>query len=141
MAELKTKKNDASVDAFLNKIENEKKRIESYVLNKMFINITKKPPAMWGASIIGYGDFHYVYKSGREGDWMLTGFSPRKTAHSIYIMSGLDKYANLLEKLGKHKRGKGCLYIKTLEDIDLQVLNKIITQSISDIKKMYSGKN
>ena len=130
MAELKTKLNDASVTDFLNKIEDKEKRADSFEILKLMKQVTKLEPKMWGSSIIGFGSYHYKYASGREGDWMLTGFSPRKQNLTIYIMSGFDRYDELLKKLGKHSIGKGCLYIKRLSDVDKKVLKKLITQSV-----------
>ena len=130
MAELKTKLNDASVTDFLNKIEDKEKRADSFEILKLMKQVTKLEPKMWGSSIIGFGSYHYKYASGREGDWMLTGFSPRKQNLTIYIMSGFDRYDELLKKLGKHSIDKGCLYIKRLSDVDKKVLKKLITQSV-----------
>ena len=130
MAELKTKLNDASVTDFLNKIEDKEKRADSFEILKLMKQVTKLEPKMWGSSIIGFGSYHYKYASGREGDWMLTGFSPRKQNLTIYIMSGFDRYDELLKKFGKHSIGKGCLYIKRLSDVDKKVLKKLITQSV-----------
>ena len=114
MTELKTKKNKASVAEFINSINDSQKREDSKQLLKIFEQITKEKGVMWGSSIIGFGQYHYKSaKSSQEGDWMLTGFSPRKQQFSLYIMSGFDKYKDLLEKLGKHKISGGCcLYIK-----------------------------
>jgi hypothetical protein len=93
--------------------------------------VTGKPPEMWGDSIIGFGTYHYRYASGREGDWMLTGFSPRKQNITLYIMAGFDEYAGLLERLGKHSIGKSCLYIKRIEDIDLDTLRELVRLSVA----------
>lgn len=139
MAELKTKKNKASVTEFIAKVTDEQKRKDSEELSKIFESVTKEKPTMWGTSIIGFGSYHYKSeRSKQEGDWPLTGFSPRKQNISIYIMSGVQKYPDLLEKLGKHKTSKGsCLYIKLLSDIDIPTLKKLIKKSVSDMKKMY----
>ncbi len=136
MAELKTKKNKASVDKFLQSVIDEKKREDSYKILKMMKQITKAEPEMWGSSIIGFGSYHYKYASGREGDWFLTGFSPRKQSLTLYIMSGFSKYQNLLKKLGKHKTGKGCLYINKIEDVDTKVLKELIKESVTFLKKI-----
>lgn len=133
MAELKTKKTKSSVKDFLNKIPDETKRKDCIKINDIMKKITKAEPKMWGAAIVGFGDFHYKYASGREGDFFITGFSPRKEAITLYFMSGLHEQVELLKKLGKHKTGKGCLYIKKIEDVDVKVLEKLISSSF---KKM-----
>lgn len=135
MAELKTKKNEASVEDFINTVEHEGRRNDSFEILKMMKNITGEQPKMWGTSIIGFGDLHYKYASGREGDWMRIGFSPRKANISLYI-SGCDvsMHEKLLAKLGKHKTGKGCLYINKLADVDKEVLKEMI-------KKGYDNPN
>lgn len=134
MAELKTKLNDASVEKFLNSVEDEEKRELSYKILELMKKITKEEPKMWGTSIIGFGTYHYKYKSGQEGDWMQVGFSPRKQALTLYIMSGFSKYEDLMNKLGKYKTGKSCLYIKKEEDIDFKVLKELIAQSVKYIR-------
>ncbi len=135
MAELKTQKNDASVKDFLNTVENEKRKQDSFVILDLMKKITQSEPSMWGPSIIGFGSYHYKYASGREGDWFLTGFSPRKQSLSIYIMSGFKKYEEILGRLGKYKTGKSCLYINKLEDIDMDVLEHLITESVEYLRK------
>ena len=135
MAELKTKKNEASVTKFLDGVKDEKKREDSYTILKLMQQITKAEPKMWGTSIIGFGSYHYKYASGREGDWFVTGFSPRKQNLTLYIMSGFSKYPDLLKKLGKFKTGKSCLYINKIEDIDIQTLKELIKQSVGYLKK------
>lgn len=138
MSELKTTVNDASVTDFINTVPDDIKKQDSRVLLKMFSEITGEKPKMWGPSIIGFGQYHYKSeRSKQEGDWMLTGFSPRKQNLTLYIMLGFGDLTNLLEKLGKHKTSVGCLYIKKLEDVDLAVLRKIIEQSFAAIKKQY----
>jgi len=99
-----------------------------------------KKPKMWGGSIVGFGEYHYVYASGQEGDWPVTGFSPRKTSLSLYIMAGFDNYGPLMEKLGKHKTGKSCLYVNKLEDIDLEVLKPLIAESKNYMESNYETK-
>lgn len=138
MAELKTKATDSSVEAFLDGIADEKKRRDAYALVDLMRQATKAEPKMWGSSIVGFGSYHYKYASGHEGDACLTGFSPRKAALSLYIMAGFDEYADLLEKLGKHKRGKGCLYVKTLDDVHLPTLRKLVQLSVRRTKKTYT---
>lgn len=139
MAELKTKKNNASVSAFINSIEDEQKREDSRELVKIFTEVTKEKPTMWGTSIIGFGSYHYKSeRSTQEGDWPLTGFSPRKQNLSIYIMPGFKEYLELLKKIGKHKiSGGSCLYIKRLSDIDVSILKQLIKKSVAEMKKRH----
>jgi uncharacterized protein YdhG (YjbR/CyaY superfamily) len=133
MPEAKTKPTDSSVTGFLNKIENETKRRDALTLATIMEKITKAKPKMWGTSIVGFGDYHYKYASGHEGDTCIVGFSPRKEALTLYLALGeIDRYSELLGKLGKHKTGKGCLYIKTLDDVQLPVLEKLIRQAFKD---------
>ena len=136
MAELKTKKNEASVTKFLDGVKDEKKREDSYAILKLMKQITKADPKMWGTSMIGFGSYHYKYASGREGDWFVTGFSPRKQSLTLYIMAGISKYPDLLKKLGKFKTGKGCLYINKIEDVDIKILKELIKQSVGYLKKL-----
>jgi len=135
MAELKTKKNNASVTAFLNKVKNKQRREDCFEVLELMKEITNEEPKMWGASIVGFGSYHYVYASGREGDWMVTGFSPRAQSLTLYIMAGFDRYEELMGKLGKFKTGKSCLYLSKLEDIDKSVLKKLIKASVQHMKK------
>ena len=135
MAELKTKITDASVEKYLNGISDEKKRQDCFTVLKLMKQTTKKEPQMWGSSMVGFGSYHYKYASGREGDWFLTGFSPRKQNLTLYIMSGFSQYDSLLKKLGKFKTGKSCLYIKKIEDIDLKTLKELIKQSVAYVSK------
>ena len=136
MAELKTKERKASVEKFLNSVKDDQKREDSFKILKIMNQITKAEPKMWGKSIIGFGNYHYKYASGREGDWFLTGFSPRKDSLSLYIMAELNKEKDLLSKLGKHKAGKGCLYINKLDDVDMKVLKKLIITSVNKLKNI-----
>lgn len=139
MAQLKTQLNKASAVAFINTLDDERKKKDSKVLLKLFAEVTDEKPKMWGASIIGYGSYHYKSdRSMQEGDWPLVGFSPRKQNLTLYVMPGFGSLASLLEKLGKHKTSKGCLYINKLEDVDIEVLKKLIKKSFSDMKKKYS---
>lgn len=137
MAELKTKKNDASVNDFINGVENETRRKDAWKMMELMETVTGEKPAMWGPSIIGFGSYHYKYASGREGDWMLTGFSPRKQSTSVYLLCGFDELEDLLEKLGKYKTGKGCLYINKLADIDQGILKQMIERSVNILKEKY----
>jgi hypothetical protein len=130
MTELKTQKNDASVEAFLNRIEDEKKRQDSYTILELMKEVTGADPVMWGTSIIGFGTYHYKYASGREGDWMVAGFSPRKQNLTVYLTSGVAQHSELLEKLGKFTTGKGCLYIKKLEHVNQDVLRELVKHSV-----------
>ena len=136
MSTIKTLPNDASVTNFINAIEDETKRKDAFTLIEVFKRITGQPPKMWGSSIIGFGQYHYKSdRSKQEGDWPLTGFSPRKQKLTLYIMAGFDDYSDLLSKLGKHKSSKGsCLYINKLEDIDIKVLEELIFQSFQAMK-------
>jgi len=137
MSQNKTLPTRKSVELFLNGIVDNQKRQDSWVLFEMMREITGKAAQMWGNSIIGFDTYHYKYASGREGDWMLTGFSPRKKALSIYLMCDISHNSLDFESLGKHKKGKGCLYIKKLGDVHLPTLKKIIQQSIALTKEMY----
>lgn len=130
MSELKTKVNDASVLEFLHNVPDEKKRQDSLALLAFMEEVTGYEAKMWGPSIVGFGQYHYKYASGREGDMPLTGFSPRKQALTLYITSGFDQYEELLASLGKHSTGKACLYIKRLSDVNLATLRQIIQQSV-----------
>jgi len=135
MAELKTKVNQASVDKFLKSIKDERVQDDCYKIVEIMQKATNAEPKMWGTSIVGFGSYHYKYASGREGDWMLTGFSPRKQNLTLYIMPSFDEYDSLMKDLGKHTTGKSCLYIKKLEDVDTKVLKKLVAQSVKKMKK------
>lgn len=136
MAELKTKVTKVSVDTFLQRIRDEKKREDCYQILKIMKKATKAEPKMWGTNIIGFGDYHYVYESGREGDWFLAGFSPRAQNLTLYMMGGFDQ--ELLKKLGKYKTGKSCLYINKLDDVDTKVLSELIATSVKKNKQATS---
>ncbi len=138
MAELKTKPTDQNVETFLNSIADDKKRQDCLAILALMEQVMGAPPQMWGDSIVGFGSYHYKYASGREGDWFLTGFSPRKQNITLYIMAGFDQYDALLKKLGKFKTGKACLYIKKLEDIDLPTLRDLVRQSAEHVARTYS---
>lgn len=133
MAELKTKVTRASVDKFIRGIRDQQKREDCYEMLKIMKKATKSEPKMWGTSIIGFGDHHYVYESGREGDWFVAGFSPRAQNLTLYLMGGLDP--ELLKSLGKYKRGKGCLYVSKLADVDKKVLAGLITESVRQLSQ------
>ena len=125
-AELKTKKNKASVQDFIGAIKDEHQRKDSVAIAMMMEEITGDKPEMWGSSIVGFGHVHLKYESGRELDWMKMGFSPRKQNTTLYVLNGSKEQSGLLKKLGKHKTGKGCLYISRLEEVDKSILKKII---------------
>ncbi len=133
----KTRPTINKVSLFVNQLDSEQKRKDSHVLIDLMSKITNEVPVLWGNSIIGFGTYHYKYKSGREGDWFLTGFSPRKNAMTTYLMCDLEHKDLNFDGLGKYKKSKGCLYFKKIDDIDLNVLTKIIQDSITIIKKMY----
>ena len=139
MGEIKTKPTDLDIDNFLMSVEPEKRRKDSIELKKVFDSAVSEKASLWNNNMIGYGSYHYKSdKSKQEGDWPLTAFSPRKQYLAIYIMSGVNNYKDLLEKLGKHKISSGsCIYVNKLEDIDLKVLKKIISTSVADMKRMH----
>jgi hypothetical protein len=139
MSEIKTKPTDIDIDSFLMSIEPEKKRLDSIELKKVFDSVVNEKATLWNNNMIGCGSYHYKSeKSKQEGDWPLTGFSPRKQYIAIYIMSGVNNYKELLDKLGKHKISSGsCIYINKIEDINLDILGKIISASVTDMKRIY----
>ena len=134
MAELKTKRNRKSVKKFLAGVD-DKRREDALAVAAMMADATGAEPEMWGDSIVGFGSYHYRYESGREGDWFLTGFSPRATSLVLYIMAGFSRYEDLLAGLGKHKTGKSCLYIKRLADVDVKVLGRLIEESVAHLRR------
>ena len=133
MAEPKTKETAESVSAFLDKIADKSRREDCLAVVDIMRDVTKEEPKMWGSSIVGFGRYRYKYESGREGEWMITGFSPRKSDLTLYIMPGFEPFADLMKRLGKYKTGKSCLYIKKLADVDVDVLRELVTRSV---KKM-----
>ncbi len=135
MAELKTKATKASVSGFIDKIADETRRNDCRKVIALMTEATGAKPEMWGPSIVGFGRYHYKYDSGREGEWMVTGFSPRKNDLTLYILPGIHEFPDLLERLGKHKTGKSCLYLRKLDDIDLTVLKKIVKQSVAKMSR------
>lgn len=135
--QLKTSKNSASPSAFLNSIEDERLRKDSKVLLKIFKDVTGMKPKMWGDSIIGFGEYTYYRANGDEGNFMACGFSPRKSGPTLYIMPGYSDYKPLMKKLGPHKLGKSCLYLKSLDGVDLSVISKLIKMGLRDLKKKY----
>jgi len=130
MAELKTKPTDHSVEQFLSNIPDEQRRQDCFTLLAIMKRITQSEPKMWGESIVGFGSYHYKYASGREGDWFVVGFSPRKQNLTLYGMPGYERHDELMKTLGKHKSGKACLYINRLQDIHLPTLEKLIEESV-----------
>lgn len=136
MADNKTTPNDQNVEQFLNAIADERMRDDSFMLLELMKQVTGMEPRMWGSSIVGFGSYHYRYESGREGDAILAGFSPRKHNLAIYNMGGVvEEYDDLLKQLGKHSTGKGCLYIKRLDDTDLPTLKSLIEASVKHVKQ------
>ena len=135
MAELKTQPTNESVKDFIDGIADERRRRDCRTVMKIMKRVTKAAPKMWGSSIVGYGSYHYKYASGREGEWFTAGFSPRAQSLTLYIMSGFREYASLLKKLGKHTTGKSCLYIKRLDDIDLEVLEELVERSVRHVER------
>lgn len=143
MAELKTKQQSGNVDRFLDSIESKQKREDAKAIDKLMRKASGEDPKMWGNAIVGYGTYHYVYASGRKGDWMRIGFSPRKQNLTLYLMPGyqFDEMKDLLAKLGKHKLGKSCLYITRLADVDLKILEQLLRTSLKLLKQqMHSAK-
>jgi hypothetical protein len=139
MSDLKTKPTSESVEAYLHRIEPEKKREDSFAILKLMQEATGEAPQMWGESIVGFGRYRYKYASGQEGEWPLTGFAPRKQNITLYIMSGFESYDELMSKLGKHTTGKACLYIKKLEDVDQNILRQLISESVAHMKEIHNA--
>lgn len=135
MAELKTRPTGTSVTAFIDSLDDPQARKDCKALVKVMRRATGAGPRMWGSGMIGFGEYHYKYASGREGDWFLAGFSPRKGKLSLYVNPCGDRHAALLKKLGRIKTGKGCIYIKKVEDIDLAVLEKLVVESVRHLAK------
>jgi hypothetical protein len=135
MSDNKTTPNDQDVEEFLNAIEDERKRKDSFTILELMKQASGMEPKMWGSSIVGFGSYHYKYESGREGDAILAGFSPRKQNLTLYGMGGFEQFDDMLNKLGKHTTGKGCLYIKRLDDVDLPTLKSLIEQSFKNKTK------
>jgi hypothetical protein len=135
MAELKTVVTEQSVGDFLEKIPDDTMRQDCQTVAQLMQNITGHPPKMWGSSIVGFGQYHYKYASGQEGDWFSVGFSPRKQNLTLYLASGLAGHEALLQQLGKHKTGQSCLYVKKLKDIDIGVLRQLIEAAVASQPK------
>lgn len=141
MSSNKTVETDKAVENFINSVADEKKRDDSWKMVGLMKKITGSEPKMWGSSLVGFGQYHYKYDSGREGDFFLTGFSPRKTAFTIYIMPGFERYEERMEKLGPHKTGKSCLYVRNLDVVDVGVLEEIIQDSVEYMQEKYECKS
>ena len=136
MSELKTKATDGDVEAFLASIEDDARRADAHAVCALIAEAAKAPPVMWGSAIVGFGHRTLRYPDGRETDWMAVGFSPRKASTTLYLAGALEDYADLLADLGKHATGKGCLYVKRLDDVDLAVLRKIVSRSVAHARTM-----
>ena len=137
MAENKTKATEASVEAFLDAIPDPQKRGDAKAVCRMMARVSGEPPKMWGPSIVGFGSYHYRYDSGREGDFLRVGFSPRASALTLYIMGGFPRHQALMDRLGKYKTGKSCLYLKRLSDVDESVLEALVAESLDHMRKAY----
>ena len=135
MSQNKTIANDKDVKAFLNAVEPEQKREDAFTIMKLMEEVTGEQATMWGSSIVGFGTHHYRYETGREGDMPLVGFSPRKQAMTLYILAGYENCDNLWSKLGKYKTGKSCLYIKKLEDVDMDILREMVKQCAEHMRE------
>jgi hypothetical protein len=137
MAELKTRPTEQNIDGFLSRVEDPVRSQDAERICRMMERITRRKPQMWGTSIVGFGAYLYSYASGRIGEWPLTGFSPRKQALTLYIMSGFDEYNELLDRLGKYRTGKSCLYLKRLDQVDEKVLVSLIRRSVAHLRKTW----
>lgn len=135
MAELKTKPTVKSVKAFIDAIPNDTRRRECRTVLQIMKSATGATPRMWGTSIVGFGEQHYKYESGREGDWFIAGFSPRKQDLTLYLTPGLGRNQSILERLGRYRTGKSCLYLKRLSDIDLDVLRELVETSVRQVNR------
>ncbi|PWB62351.1 MAG: hypothetical protein C3F16_06745 [Betaproteobacteria bacterium] len=135
MAEAKTRPTKASVAAFLAAVPDEQRRKDGQAVAKLLREVTGEKPVLWGSNIVGFGTYVYRYADGREGEWPIVGFSPRKSELVVYVMPGFERYADLLARLGKHRTGKSCLYLKKLADVDLAVLKEIVSRSVAAMEK------
>ncbi len=135
MSDLKTQRNDGDVRAYLESVANQRRREDSLAVLDIMGEITGEAAEMWGSSIVGFGSYRYKYASGREGDWFLTGFAPRKQSLTLYIMPGFEGYESLMSRLGKYKTGKSCLYINKLDDVNLDVLRELIAESVEQMRR------
>lgn len=139
MPENKTKPTDASVDDFIAAVENDARRADAEIVLEMMRRVTGEQPVMWGPSLIGFGKYAYKYKSGHGGEFFLTGFSPRKAHLVLYIMPGYGRFDDVMARLGKHKTGKACVYIKKLADIDMEVLEELVVKSVTWMREYYDA--
>lgn len=138
MAELKTRPENADVETFLAGIEDARRREDCRALVALLTDATGEEPVMWGGTIIGFGRYHYVYDSGREGDWFLTGVSPRKESLTVYIMDGFERHEDLMARLGSYRTGNSCLYLKKLDDVDAAVLGELVRRSVEAMRQRYA---
>jgi hypothetical protein len=141
VAELKTQPNEGDVRAFLASVSDESRRTDALAVCALMEEITGEPPVMWGSSMVGFGRYRYRYESGREGEWFVVGFSPRKQNLTLYLMDGFAGYEGLLARLGKHSTGKACLYLKQLSDADPDVLRALIARSVEHMRERDLGRN
>jgi hypothetical protein len=139
MSDMKTRPTGAAVTEFLDGVADDERRADSFAALALMERVTGEPAAMWGPSMVGFGSYHYRYESGREGDWFLTGFSPRKSALTLYIMAGFERYDELLARLGKFKTGKSCLYVKRLSDVDPSALEELVRASVEHMRRTHSA--
>lgn len=139
MAELKTRPTGASVTAYLEAIEDESRRSDCKAIAALMARATRARPKMWGTSIVGFGRYRFRYDSGREGDWFTTGFSSRKGDISVYLMAAGPRQKELLARLGRHRMGKSCLYVRRLTDIDIEVLTSLVEDSLAELRRRYGG--
>lgn len=137
MSENKTKPTDESVRARLDAVADDERRADCYRVLRIMEEVTGEEPRIWGRGMVGFGTYHYRYESGREGDWFVTGFAPRKNDLTLYIMAGFDRYDELMARLGKHRTGKSCLYLKRLSDVDLDVLTELVSRSVAHTRATY----
>ncbi len=133
----KTQPTDASVENYLAAIEDDDRRRQCQAVCDLMADVTRRPPRLWGTAIVGFGTYHYKYESGREGEFMITGFANRKQSLTLYIMGGFSEYDDLMARLGPHKTGKSCLYVKNLDDIDMKVLRQLVRKSVAYMRKTY----
>lgn len=137
MSDMKTKPTRRSVPRFIRAIDHPRRRADCEALLPLFKRVTGRDPVLWGDKIVGYGAYHYKYASGREGDWPITGFSPGKQQLTLYVMPGFSNYGQLLDKLGKYRTGKSCLYITRLENVDMAVLEQLLRRAVADMRKSW----
>ncbi|HEX2252629.1 MAG TPA: DUF1801 domain-containing protein [Thermoanaerobaculia bacterium] len=137
MSDLATRPTDDSVETYLDQVADPERRADCRAVLELMREVTGEEPKLWGGSMVGFGTYHYRYDSGREGDWFLTGFAPRKQNLTLYVMAGFDRYDELMARLGKHKTGKSCLYVKRLADLDPDVLRELVASSVAHMRATY----